>query len=64
MWSWTATLELYGFGGGSIVFDYEGRTRRFGSKLDEAESRQLVGLIAAEIGVKPPAPQPERPGSY
>jgi hypothetical protein len=63
LWSWRATLELYGFGG-SVVFDYEGRTRRFGSKLDEAESRQLVELIAAELGVKPPAQAPERPGSY
>jgi hypothetical protein len=59
-----AGLEVYGFGGGSIVFDYGARTHRFGSKLDEAESRQLAEQIARELRLEAPALHPERPGSY
>jgi hypothetical protein len=61
---WRAQWEIYGLGGGSIVFDYGARTHRFGSKLDEAESRQLTELLAKELRLTPPVLEPERPGSY
>ena len=43
-------LDQYGLTGGTIVFDYGARTHRFGSKLDDAETRQLVELIGRELG--------------
>ena len=43
------SLELHGLAGGSIVFDYGARTHRFGSKLDEAETRQLLELFRGEL---------------
>jgi hypothetical protein len=58
---WNNQWEQFGLAGGSIVFDYGARTHRLGSKLDEAESRQLVELLAKELGLKPPAVEPERP---
>lgn len=45
------SLELWGLAGGSIVFDYGARTHRFGSKLDDAEARQLSSLLADELGI-------------
>jgi hypothetical protein len=57
---WQAQLERQGYAGGSIAFDYGARTHRFGSRLDEAESRQLVELLAKELRLEPPAAEPER----
>lgn len=51
MIGWREGLEIWGLGGGSIVFDYGARTHRFGSKLDEAESRQLADLLRRELGL-------------
>ena len=45
------SLEIWGLGGGSIVFDYGARTHRFGNKLDDAEARQLSSLLADELGI-------------
>jgi hypothetical protein len=58
---WNSQWEQFGLAGGSIVFDYGARTHRFGTKLDEAESRQLVELLAKELGLKLPAVEPARP---
>ena len=48
---WRHAMEMWGLGGGSIAFVYGARTHRFGSKLDEAESRQLVELLRLELGL-------------
>lgn len=50
--AWRHGLEMWGLGGGSIVFDYGARTHRFGNKLDEAETRQLVELLRRELGAR------------
>lgn len=38
-------LQWLGTAGGSIAFDRDGRTRRFGSLLSETESRRLIKTI-------------------
>jgi len=38
----SVALQLWGIGGGMIVFDYETNTHRFGASLDEAEAKQVV----------------------
>ncbi len=38
-------LQWIGAGGGSIAFDVDGRTERFGSELSETESRRLIKTI-------------------
>lgn len=40
------TMQPWGFGGGSIAFDYRGRTHRFGQSLEEDESRALIDQIS------------------
>lgn len=51
--SWRHGVEMWGLGGGAIVFDYGARTHRFGSKLDDAESRQLAKVVQDELGGAP-----------
>jgi hypothetical protein len=41
----SSSLQLWGIGGGVIVFDYGARTHRFGVGLDEAEAKQIVTAI-------------------
>lgn len=41
----SSSLQLWGIGGGVIVFDYGARTVRFGAGLDEAEAKQIVTAI-------------------
>jgi hypothetical protein len=53
--------EIRAFAIGAVAFDYEDRTYRFGAELGEDESRRLVELLAKELGLKPPAVEPERP---
>jgi hypothetical protein len=38
-------LQMVGTGGGSVAFDVDGRTERFGSQLSETESRRLIKTI-------------------
>jgi hypothetical protein len=38
-------LRYFGFGGGSIAFDYGPKTHRFGSGLDESEAKSVVVAI-------------------
>lgn len=40
-----STIEFWGVGGGSILFDYGYSTWRFGVGLDEAEARHLITTI-------------------
>ena len=41
----SSSLQLWGVGGGVIVFDYGARTYRLGAGLDEAEAKQVVAAI-------------------
>lgn len=41
----STALQLWGVGGGRIVFDYDAKTHRFGAGLDEAEAKQIVEAI-------------------
>lgn len=41
----SSSLQLWGVGGGVMVFDYGARTYRFGAGLDEAEAKQIVTAI-------------------
>jgi hypothetical protein len=45
LWSWSAGLRWWGFGGGVVAFDYGPKTVRFGAGIDEAEGKQLVRRI-------------------
>jgi len=47
--------ELQAFSKGSIAFEYDGSTYRFGLKLDEAEGERLVALLADELPLRPQA---------
>jgi hypothetical protein len=44
-------LDQYGLTGGTVVFDYGARTHAFGSRLDDAETLQLVELMERELGL-------------
>lgn len=41
----SSSLQLWGIGGGVIVFDYGAKTHRFGAGLDEVEAKQAVTAI-------------------
>lgn len=41
----SSSLQLWGIGGGVIVFDYGAKTYRFGAGLDEVEAKQTVTAI-------------------
>ena len=41
----SSSLQLWGVGGGVILFDYGARTYRFGAGLDEGEAKQVVTAI-------------------
>lgn len=43
--SFSASLQFWGIGGGVLAFDYGSRTYRFGSGVEEAEANQLIGKI-------------------
>ncbi len=35
-----------GFGGGTIAFDRDGETHRFGNQLEEGEARKIVQVLS------------------
>lgn len=41
----SASFQLWGIGGGVIAFESDGKTRRFGAGLDEAEAKQVVDSL-------------------
>jgi hypothetical protein len=45
-------LGLAGFMGGTIAFEYEGRTIRFGASLDEAEAQTVVDRMRQRYGFR------------
>lgn len=42
---WAYQLQWLGIGGGSVAFDYDGKTYRFGCGLSEVESRRLIKTV-------------------
>lgn len=47
------SMQLFGLGPGSIGFDYDGETYRFGSGLQEDQSEWLIDEIRKRIAVPP-----------
>jgi hypothetical protein len=47
----TSALQLWGIGGGVIAFESGGKTRRFGTGLDEAEAKQVVTAIKKRVRI-------------
>jgi hypothetical protein len=48
-------LEVWGFSGGPIVFDYGSRTIRCGAALDEGEAKQIIDRFAQrDARLRPP----------
>lgn len=43
--SWSWNLAYWGLTGGTVAFDYRGKTERFGIQLEEREARELVRAI-------------------
>lgn len=53
----TSALQLWGIGGGVIAFESAGKTRRFGTGLDEAEAKQVMEALKRRLRIaeRPPA---------
>jgi hypothetical protein len=56
--SWHYQFQMLGVAGGSVAFDHEGKTHRFGNGLSETEAARLVATIKqrykiADDGVEP-----------
>jgi hypothetical protein len=51
MMSWSAGMAYWGLSGGTIAFDYEGKTRRFGISLNENDSNQLVDALKKRLNL-------------
>ncbi len=49
MFSWEYNLASWGFLGGTIAFEYEGKTKRFGLSLSEDDSKKLLKYIKKQI---------------
>lgn len=47
----SSSLQLWGVGGGVIVFEHGARTARFGAGLDEAEAKQVVAAITKRFRI-------------
>ena len=45
MMSWSSGMAEWGLSGGTIAFDYEGKTKRFGIHLNENDATQLVSTL-------------------
>jgi hypothetical protein len=43
--SWSYSMAYYGISGGSIAFEYEGKTRRLGIGLKEGDANKLVAYM-------------------
>ena len=47
----SSSLQLWGIGGGVIVFESGGKTRRFGTGLDEAEAKQVLEALKRRLRI-------------
>ncbi len=45
MMSWNYSMAFWGITGGTVSFDYENKTKRFGISLNEEDANQLVKVI-------------------
>jgi len=53
----SSSLQLWGVGGGVMVFDYGARTYRFGAGLDEAEAKQVMMAIKQRYRIPESTPK-------
>jgi hypothetical protein len=51
MMSWSSGMASWGLSGGTIAFDYEGKTIRFGISLSENDSNQLVDALKIRLNL-------------
>jgi hypothetical protein len=51
MMSWSSGMAYWGLSGGTIAFDYEGKTKRFGISLNEDDSNQLVEALKTRLNL-------------
>ena len=51
--SWSSALQQWGLGDGSVAFEAEGKTRRFGSSLTEDETSELIEQIQQRFPIPP-----------
>jgi len=49
MMSWSLNMSYWGISGGTVAFDYDGKTKRFGLHLNEADANQLVNNLKTKI---------------
>jgi hypothetical protein len=62
----SSSFQLWGVGGGVIVFDYGAKTIRFGAGLDEAETKQVVTAITQRFNIadRSPSKSPSKPSTH
>jgi hypothetical protein len=53
----TSALQLWGIGGGVIAFESGGKTRRFGTGLDEAEAKQVLESLKRRFKIAERSPK-------
>jgi hypothetical protein len=46
--NFSSSMQIWGFGGGLIAFDYGAKTYRFGNGLDESEASDIVNQLQAQ----------------
>jgi hypothetical protein len=49
--TWSLTLARLGMGGGTVTFEYEGKTQRMGIDLPERESGELAQLMKQKFNL-------------
>lgn len=57
-WDWKTSLYFWGIGGGTIAFDYGAKTYRFGTRIEEAEAKQIIQAIKHRFTIPEDALQP------
>ena len=49
--SWNFNMAYWGITGGTVAFDYENKSRRFGINLNEEDANQLVKTMKGRFNV-------------
>lgn len=49
MFSWSYSNAMWGISGGTVAFDYRGKTHRFGIWLEEKESSEIVERLKPHL---------------
>jgi hypothetical protein len=49
--NWDYNIAYWGLSGGTVAFDYDGKTKRFGINLNEDDANQLVAIMKSRFNV-------------